>query len=75
MIFDKDFLGILKEEYTKVRITNLLRSEPRYFELKEMIDRLEIDKESIAFSLQEMVKEGMISRVHRDGVAKYLMRS
>jgi len=75
LAFDKDFLGILKEEFTKSRITNLMKSQPRYFELKEMAELLKIDRETLGFSLQEMVKEGMISRVHRDGVAQYIMRS
>jgi heterodisulfide reductase subunit A-like polyferredoxin/coenzyme F420-reducing hydrogenase delta subunit len=75
LAFDKDFLGILKEEFAKSRITNLLKSQPRYFELKEMAELIKIDRETLGFSLQEMVKEGMISRVHRDGVAQYIMRS
>jgi heterodisulfide reductase subunit A2 len=73
--FDKDFLGILKEEFTKSRLSNLLRAEKRYFEIKELVDVLQENKETTMQGLQEMVNEGMISRVHRNGVAQYIMRA
>ena len=38
LAFDKDFMGILKEEFTKSRLKNLLSADKRYFELKEFID-------------------------------------
>jgi heterodisulfide reductase subunit A-like polyferredoxin/coenzyme F420-reducing hydrogenase delta subunit len=73
--FDKDFLGILKEEFTKSRLKNLFSAEKRYFELKELVDTLQENKETTVHGLQEMVSEGMVSRVHRNGVAQYIMRT
>ena len=73
--FDKDFLGILKEEFTKSRLKNLFSVEKRYFELKELVDTLQENKETMVHGLQEMVSEGMVSRVHRNGVAQYIMRT
>jgi len=34
MAFDKDFLGILREEWMKARINNVLAAENRFFDLK-----------------------------------------
>ncbi len=73
--FDKDFLGILQEEFTKSRLNNLLSTEKRYFELKELAEVLKENKDTMIHGLQEMVNEGMISRVHRNGVAQYIMRA
>ena len=73
--FDKDFLGILKEEFTKSRLKNLFGTEKRYFELKELVDALQENKETMVHGLQEMVNEGLVSRVHRNGVAQYIMRA
>ncbi len=73
--FDKDFLGILKEEFTKSRLNNLLSAEKRYFEIKELTETLQENKETMIHGLQEMVNEGMISRVHRNGVAQYIIRA
>ena len=73
--FDKDFLGILKEEFTKSRLNNLLSTEKRYFEIKELTETLQENKETMIHGLQEMVNEGMVSRVHRNGVAQYIIRA
>ncbi len=73
MAFDKDFLGILKEEWVKSRIANLLSSDKRFFELKELSQSLKANKEDIIVGLQEMVKEGVVSRVHKEGVAQYIL--
>jgi heterodisulfide reductase subunit A2 len=75
LTFDKDFLGILKEEFTKSRLKNLLTAENRYFELKELVDRLSENKETTVHGLHEMVNEGLVTRVHKGGVANYIMRS
>jgi heterodisulfide reductase subunit A2 len=75
LAFDKDFLGILKEEFTKSRLKNILSADKRYFELKELMDTLKWEKDSMIHSLQEMVNEGMITRIHRNGVAQYIMRA
>ena len=75
MAFDKDFLGILKEEFTKSRLKNLLSADKRYFDLKELMDTLKGEKETVIHGLQEMVNEGMIGRVHRNGVAQYIIRA
>ncbi|RPH87507.1 MAG: hydrogenase iron-sulfur subunit, partial [Desulfobacteraceae bacterium] len=74
MAFDKDFLGILKEEWMKARIANLLSTDKRFFDLKELSQSLKATKEDIMVGLQEMVKEGAISRVHKEGIAQYVMR-
>ncbi len=44
--FDKDFLGILKEEFTKSRLKNILSADKRYFELKELMDTLKGEKDT-----------------------------
>jgi heterodisulfide reductase subunit A2 len=75
LAFDKDFLGILKEEFTKSRLKNLFTQESRYFELKELTEALQENKETTMQSLHEMVNEGMVTRVHRKGVAQYIMRT
>jgi heterodisulfide reductase subunit A len=73
MAFDKDFLGILKEEWMKARIAQVLTVEKRFFDLKELSQNLKAKKEDIMSSLQEMVKEGVISRVHKEGIAQYIV--
>jgi heterodisulfide reductase subunit A len=73
--FDRDFLGIVKEEWMKARIANLLTSENRVFELKEMSQNLKAKKDEVMASLQEMVKEGVITRVHKEGIAQYIVRN
>jgi heterodisulfide reductase subunit A2 len=75
LAFDKDFLGILKEEFTKCRVKNLLTSEKRFFELPEIIKTLKENKETTVYGLHEMVNEGLVVRVHRQGVAQYTIRA
>jgi hypothetical protein len=71
--FDEDLLGILKEEWMKARIVNLLSSDKRFFDLKELSQSLKADKEDVMEGLQEMVKEGAIRRVHKEGIAQYIV--
>ena len=71
--FDEDLLGILKEEWMKARIANLLSSDKRFFDLKELSQSLNANKEDIMDGLQEMVKEGAIRRVHKEGIAQYIV--
>ena len=73
LAFDKDLLGILKEEWMKARIANLLSSDKRFFDLKELSQSLKANKEDVMAGLQEMVKEGAISRVHKEGIAQYIV--
>ena len=73
--FDKDLLGILKEEWIKARIANLLSAQKRYFDLKELSQTLMADKEEVMMGLREMVNEGAVSRVHKEGIAQYIVRN
>ena len=57
----------------KARIASLLRSDKRFFELKELSQSLKANKEDIMVGLQEMVKEGAVSRVHKEGIAQYIV--
>ncbi len=75
LAFDSDLTSIVKEEYIKARLLNLLSSEERYFSFNEVTEALGEDKTLMVNGLREMVSEGIISRVHQDGVAHYLMRA
>ena len=47
LAFDEDLLGILKEEWMKARIANLLNSDKRFFDLKELSQSLKANKEDV----------------------------
>ena len=59
----------------KARINNVLAAENRFFDLKELSQNLQAKKDDVMISLQEMVKEGGISRVHKEGIAQYMVRN
>lgn len=75
LTFDKDFMGVISEEFIRARLSNLLSSEPRSFQLAELADTLKEDEAPVMDSLREMVGEGIIGRMHKDGVAHYMLRA
>ncbi|RJX35012.1 MAG: hydrogenase iron-sulfur subunit [Desulfarculus sp.] len=75
LIFDRDFMGVLSEEFIRARVANLLSSEHRPFQLSELAAALKEDEAPVMESLREMVGEGLIGRMHKDGVAHYVLRS
>ncbi len=75
LTFDKDFMGVISEEFIRARVANLLASEPRPFQLEELADTLHEDEAPVMESLREMVGEGVIGRMHKDGVAQYVLRA
>ncbi|MGD9124661.1 MAG: hydrogenase iron-sulfur subunit, partial [Desulfarculaceae bacterium] len=74
LAYDKDLMGVLSEEFIRARVANLLQEEKRSFKLDELSVSLQEDESQVVENLREMVAEGIISRVHKDGVAHYLLR-
>jgi DNA-binding GntR family transcriptional regulator len=61
--------------WMKARIAHVLASENRLFDLKELSQNLKAKKEEVMTGLQEMVKEGVISRIHKEGLAQYIIQN
>lgn len=75
LAFDKDFMDVVTEEFVGVRLARLLKQENRPMVLGELSKALKVDEGKVVTRLGEMVSEGLISRIHKDSVAHYLMRS
>ncbi len=73
LAFDKDLVDIVAEEFIRTRLSNLLQREKRPLELKELSQRLQEDEARVMNCLREMVSEGLISRVHKQGMAYYAL--
>ncbi len=72
MLFDKSFMDIVNEEYIGVRITHqLLRRQTNPMVLDELSQVLCEEKSKIIAKLREMISEGSITRIHKDGIAHY----
>jgi len=74
MAYDKDLMGVVREEFLKARLTRKLKEEKRPLPLSELAASLQEDNQKMMESLREMVAEGAISRQHKDGVAHYSLR-
>lgn len=74
LAFDRDMMGVVSEEFIKARVANLLKEKARPFQLRELAAALHEEEKPLMDSLREMVGEGVIGRMHKDGVAHYVMR-
>lgn len=74
LAFDKDFMDVVGEEFIRVRLAQLLRSQGRPMVLGELSQALKEDEDKLVGRLGEMVSEGQVARIHKDRVAHYLMR-
>ena len=74
LAFDRDMMGVVSEEFIKARVANLLKEQARPFQLRELAAALHEDEKPLMDSLREMVGEGVVGRMHKDGVAHYVMR-
>ena len=74
LAFDKDLMGIVSEEYVKCRLAKVLLEKKAALDFNQLADEVKEDKELVRTSLQEMVSEGVIGRLHKEGVAHYIMR-
>ena len=75
LAFDRDFVGILSEEFVRARVTKVLQTVQQPLALKDLAGSIAEDADQVRLSLQEMVAEGVIGRMHKDGVAHYVMRA
>ncbi len=75
LAFDQDLLGILMEEFVRERVTRILQTEKRPMKLPELAGAIKEEPELVRESLHEMVSEGVIGRLHKDGVAYYVLRT
>ncbi len=75
LAFDKDLMGILSEENIKVRLARVLSEKKQPLGFGELADSIKGDQDLIRSGLHEMVAEGVIGRLHKDGVAQYIMRA
>ncbi|MFH1059862.1 MAG: hydrogenase iron-sulfur subunit [Pseudomonadota bacterium] len=74
LAYDQDMLGVVHEEFTKVRLFSLLKEQAEALAIGQLAQALKEDEAFLVPNLREMVSEGVISRIHRDGVAHYAVR-
>jgi coenzyme F420-reducing hydrogenase delta subunit/ferredoxin len=75
LAFDRDMMGVVSEEFIRARVANLLKDTQRPYQLRELADALNEDEKPLMESIREMVGEGVIGRMHKDGVAHYVLRN
>ncbi len=75
LAFDRDLMGVVTEEFIRSRVANLLQREQKAFDLHQLSDTLKEDETQLMDCLREMVSEGLLSRVHKDGVAHYMLQA
>lgn len=74
LAYDQDMVAVVREEYTKARLVSTLQGKPEPLGIGELAALLKEDEARLVPNLREMVSEGVITRVHKDGVAHYTMR-
>ncbi len=74
LTFDRDLTGIVSEEFIRARVAKVLQREQKPLPLRQLAQTIKEDEDQVRESLREMVAEGAIGRVHKDGVAHYVMR-
>ncbi|MFZ5585665.1 MAG: hydrogenase iron-sulfur subunit [Thermodesulfobacteriota bacterium] len=74
LAYDQDMLNVVREEFTKVRLFSLLQGRTAPMAINDLALALKEDEAFLVPNLRELVSEGIISRVHRDGVAHYAVR-
>ncbi len=75
LAFDRDMMGVVSEEFIKARVANLLKDTQRPYQLHELAQALHEDEKPLMDSVREMVGEGVIGRMHKDGKAHYVLRA
>lgn len=75
LAFDRDLIGILMEEYLRARVTNILQTEKRPFNLQDLAGTIQEEPDRVMESLHELVAEGIIGRFQKDGIAHYVMHA
>jgi len=75
LAFDKDLVGILMEEYLRARVTNVLQTENRPLKLQDLAGTIQEEPQRVMESLHEMVAEGLVGRLHMDGIAHFVMHA
>ena len=68
-------MGVVSEEFIKSRVANLLRDTQKPYQLHELATALKADEKPLMESIREMVGEGVIGRMHKDGKAHYMLRA
>ncbi len=74
MSFDKSFMDLISEEFVGVRMTQLMRKQSQPMVLGELSRALKEDESKLVDKLREMVSEGIITRIHKGGIAHYSLR-
>lgn len=74
LAYDETLADVLTEEFIKIRMTNLLTRKKELMNLNEIGQSLEADPKAILASLQDMVSEGMVSRIYKDRTPYYLIQ-
>ncbi|MCF8033368.1 MAG: hydrogenase iron-sulfur subunit [Desulfarculaceae bacterium] len=75
LAFDRDMMGVVSEEFIKSRVANLLRDTQKPYQLHELANALQAEEKPLMESVREMVGEGLIGRMHKDGKAHYMLRA
>jgi heterodisulfide reductase subunit A2 len=73
MDYDMTLTDVITEEYSRTRITNLLKQEGKVMKLEEVVEALEVDKKRAVACLKDLSSEGIISRIFKDRVPYYSM--
>jgi heterodisulfide reductase subunit A len=75
LAFDHDLVGILMEEFLRARVTNILQTEKRPFNLQDLAGTIQEEPDRVMESLHELVAEGIVGRFQKDGISHYVMHA
>ncbi len=74
MAYDETLSDVLKEEFIRTRIMNLLKIRTQVVNLDEITRALGEERRMIQGCLSELSKEGVVSRIFKDRVPFYTMQ-
>jgi heterodisulfide reductase subunit A-like polyferredoxin/coenzyme F420-reducing hydrogenase delta subunit len=72
LAFDQDLVQIVGEEYVRERVKRVLHERKEPVLLTDLAGLLRVDQRRVRESLSEMVAEGLIGRMHKEGMPMYV---
>ena len=74
LAYDESLSDVLAEEFVRIRVVNLLKSEGQVMVLSDISQALKTDERVLLPCLKDLAGEGMISRVFKDRTPYYTMQ-
>jgi coenzyme F420-reducing hydrogenase delta subunit/ferredoxin len=74
LAYDDTLMDVLKEEFLRAQVVNLLRESQKTMRLKEVAENLAEESYNVSRCLSDLAAEGAISRIYKDRTPYYVLQ-